>query len=182
MNSLEIQSNWFLLKYCNTSVERHCSLSPKQLQLHQSLLGWQLLWYSSAAIFIRYTFDLTKKRPIVVLHYHFDIYGTKSLQKISPLYSIDWWRSCRWEDVSPGNCSTSRSSSKLLRHLLLASVFCFLTITRVCLCVNLQTGQSWHWSRITNSDGCYCHVLHSLGCIWRMQSSSISLHRKLLNY
>ena len=59
MNSLEIQSNWFLLKYCNTSVERHCSLSSKQLQLHQSLLGWQLLWYSSAAIFIRYNSDLT---------------------------------------------------------------------------------------------------------------------------
>ena len=53
---------------------------------------------------------------------------------------------------------------------------------KCCLCVILQTGQSWHWSRITNSGRCYCHALHSLGCIWRMQSSSISLHCKLLNH
>ena len=116
--------------------------------------------------------------PIVVLQYRFYIYGTKSLQKISPLYSIDWWRSCCWEDVSPGNCSTSRSSSKLLRH---SPLFLF-NYNKCCLCVILQTGQSWHWSRITNSGRCYCHALHSLGCIWRMQSSSISLHCKLLNH
>lgn len=46
--------------------------------------------------------------------------------------------------------------------------------------MNLQTGKSWHWSRITNSGGCYCHALHSFGCICHKQSSSISLHCKLL--